>query len=175
MAKKIRYTKVNEAPVYSSYSGSSGKSKINTYLMGTYMEVTGEEGEWLKIKVMEGKDGYIKKSDTCEKSGFRCFYADVGQGDGLLMEIGDIKIIVDGGKNGCLKTFMNEWKFKYAQDEDSQVHIDHLFITHLDDDHFQGLTDLINDPNYTFGIIHFAGIVKFKEGKFEYKEFYQSS
>jgi competence protein ComEC len=166
MAKQICFSSVNEAIVYKSYSGDSGKEVINRYLLGTYIEVLEDKGEWLKIKVLDNEEGFIKKSDTTDKAGFRCFYADVGQGDGMLIEVGDIKMIVDGGKNQCLKTFMNEWKFKYAREENAKVHIDHLFITHLDDDHFAGLIDLMNDPNYTFGTIHFAGIVKFKKDAF---------
>jgi len=169
MPTKQCYVKVNEAKVYKSVIDDKPKTPINRLLLGTYIEVIGREGNWLNIKSINDQTGWIKESDTCNEAGLRCFFADVGQGDGILLEIGDIKIIIDGGKNASLKTFMSDWKYKYAIDKNDVTHINHLFITHLDDDHFNGLIELINDTNYTFENIYFAGISKFKEGKFNTK------
>jgi beta-lactamase superfamily II metal-dependent hydrolase len=167
MANNFCYVKVNEAKVYKTLVNNKPKTKINSLLMGTYIDVIKKSGEWLNIKSINDQTGWIKASDTCNEAGLKCFFADVGQGDGILIEIGDKKIIIDGGKNGSLKTFMNDWKYKYARDKNTTTHIDYLFITHLDDDHFSGLLDVIYDQNYTFENICFAGITKFKDHNYK--------
>jgi hypothetical protein len=41
------------------------------------------------------------------------------------------------------------------------VHIDYVFISHFDADHYKGLIKVLENPLFTFGTIYHAGILKF--------------
>lgn len=64
--------------------------------MGTYVTVVEDLGDFLKV-ITVGTDGCMKKSDLSYHMGLKIFYLDVGQGDGVLIELGNIRILVDAG------------------------------------------------------------------------------
>lgn len=158
------------AEVYKSIDTSGkGKSKIDTILMGSYVKIVSEEsGNWQKIAAF-GKEGWILKNQLGDSPDFKCFFVDVGQGDGALIEIGNdsegIKILIDGGPSDNLSRYLSKWQYKYYFDKNKKVHFDYVFISHFDKDHYNGLIDIINDPHYTFGTIYHNGIAKFNDRK----------
>lgn len=157
---KEQYAATNEALIYKTAprTRSSGKV-INKILLGSWVGVTEIKGDYFKV-VTSGPDGWIHKDDVRDKGGLKIYYVDVGQGDGSFIEIGDKKMLIDGGPNSNLKRFLG-WKYKYLIDKGEKIHIDYIIVSHFDDDHFKGLIPIINDPNFTFGKIYHNGIPRF--------------
>jgi competence protein ComEC len=165
MSTEFCYAKRNNVPVYSKEPAKKPGKPSNTLMLGTYMEILQESAAYLKIEAFK-KEYWINKNDTTKiNDSLKLFFVDVGQGDGMLVEVGDLKIIVDGGKGKSLKSFLDKWKYKYLLDENKKIEIDYLFITHLDEDHFEGLIDIFTDPGYIFKKVYFAGLIKFPKGK----------
>lgn len=159
-------------------TNGKGKGKNNTILMGSYVKLMDEEtSDWQKVLAF-GIEGWIKKIELGNSPDFKCFYVDVGQGDGALLEIGSaeegMKILIDGGPNDNLANYLSKWQYKYYFDKDKTVHFDYVFISHFDKDHYQGLIDIINDDHYTFGTIFHAGIAKFDKDKEAFPETYNT-
>lgn len=157
------YSSANEATIFESVTPSGkGKKPINRILMGTYVEILEEKDEWFKVRTA-GPDGWMHKDLLGKEMGLKIFYVDVGQGDGALLEIGDYKILIDAGPSSNLFNYLTKWQYKYLLDRNEKVHIDFLFISHFDADHFKGLTPIIEHPSFTFGQICHPGILKFAE------------
>jgi competence protein ComEC len=155
-----------------------GKSKNNTILMGSFVKLLDEiQGNWQKIMAF-GTEGWIENINLGDSPSLKCFYVDVGQGDGALIEVGNdangMKIIVDGGPNDNLSHYLRKWQYKYYFDNDKKVHIDYIFISHFDKDHYAGLIDIINDEHYTIGTIFHHGIAKFNKEKPNYPAEYNT-
>ncbi|MFH0761952.1 MAG: hypothetical protein V2A67_10665 [Bacteroidota bacterium] len=155
-----------------------GKKKNNTILMGSFVKLLNEEnGNWEKIYAF-GTAGWIDKNCLGDSPDFKCFYVDVGQGDGALIEVGNdvngLKIVIDGGPSDNLSRYLSKWQYKYYLDRGEKVRIDYIFISHFDKDHYQGLIDIINDDHYTFGTIYHNGIAKFNKKKDSFPEEYET-
>jgi len=146
-----------------------GKSKNNTILMGSFVKILNESTDiWQKVFAFS-IEGWIEKLHLGDSPDFKCFYVDVGQGDGALIEIGNddngMKILIDGGPSDNLSRYLSKWQYKFYFNQDKQVHFDYVFVSHFDKDHYNGLIDIINDSHYTFGTIFHNGIAKFNEEK----------
>jgi len=155
-----------------------GKKKNNTILMGSYVKILDDvNGKWQKI-IAFSIEGWIEKQQLGDSPDFKCFFVDVGQGDGALLEVGNdangIKMIIDGGPGDNLSRYLSKWQYKYYFDRDEKVHFEYVFISHFDKDHYQGLIDIINDEHYTFGTIFHAGIAKFNNKKASYPAEYNT-
>lgn len=160
MAKPFKYAAKNEAPVYESISNNKGVKIINRLLMGTYVGISEEAGDLFKV-VTAGPDGWMKKSDLTDNMGLKVFYLDVGQGDGVLLEIGNLRILIDGGPGNHMHGYLTKWQYTYLLRYKKPVHIDYVFISHFDADHYKGLIKVLDNPLFTFGTIYHAGILKF--------------
>lgn len=66
-------------------------------------------------------------------------YVDVGQGDCIYIEFGDCDILIDAGKPTQGTTVSNYLKQEKVDD------IELMINTHLDDDHYGGLTQVLKD------------------------------
>jgi competence protein ComEC len=157
-------------------SNGTVKSKNNSILMGSYVRILDEANDlWQKV-VAFGIEGWIEKINLGDSPGFKCFFVDVGQGDGALIEVGNdtegLKILIDGGPSDNLSRYLNKWQYKYYLNKDQVVHFDYVFISHFDKDHYQGLIDIINDSHYSFGTIFHNGISKFSKVKQSYPDEY---
>lgn len=67
------------------------------------------------------------------------YFLDVGQGDGELIDFGDVQILVDGGPNPKILSSLG----KALAPTDR--YIDLVIVTHPELDHFGGLTDVLKD------------------------------
>jgi hypothetical protein len=56
---QFKYAAINEAAIYESVSNGKGKKIINKILMGTYAEITLQDGDWYKVTTA-GPDGCTK-------------------------------------------------------------------------------------------------------------------
>ena len=160
MAATFKYAATNEAPIFETVVNGVGKKTINKVLMGTYITVTAEDGAFYKVKAFS-KEGWMKKTDLSDNMGFKIFYLDVGQGDGVLIEVGKIRILIDAGPATNMYSYLTKWQYTYLLNYNKKVHIDYVFISHFDTDHYKGVIKILEDKRFTFGTIHHAGILKF--------------
>ena len=92
-----------------------GKKKNNTILMGSYVKILDDvNGKWQKI-IAFSIEGWIEKQQLGDSPDFKCFFVDVGQGDGALLEVGNdangIKMIIDGGPGDNLSRYLSKWQY----------------------------------------------------------------
>lgn len=159
---RVQYAARPETKVYSQ---STGGRVINKILLGTWVGILEEDdGISNKIRVITaGPDGWIKKSDLKDSSGLKIFFIDVGQGDSMLIESMGNRILVDGGPNSNLKRYLKKYQYKFLLKDKKNIHIDIVFVSHFDVDHYRGLTHILNDKEFTFGTIYHNGIARFHE------------
>lgn len=157
---EFKYASTNEATIYESVIGGKGKKPINKILMGTYVKVVEKDGDWLKVETA-GPNGWMRSSNLSDEMGLKIFFLDVGQGDGVLLEVGRYKILIDAGPNNSMYSYLTKWQYKYILDKGEKVHIDYLIVSHFDIDHYKGFIKILNDGRFTFGTIAHAGILKF--------------
>ncbi len=162
MADTFKYAKINEAPIYDKPKTQRGAKVINKVLMGTYIALTGEEGDYYKVFAFK-KEGYMLKSHLTDQMGLKVFFLDVGQGDGMLIEVGSYKILVDAGPSDNMHGYLTKFQYTYLLNAGKKVHIDYLIVSHFDMDHYRGFIKILSDKGFTFGTICHPGILKFAE------------
>ena len=162
MLPPFLYAISNEAPVYESIVNNRAKKLVNKIQSGTYVTIAAEEGDFYKVKTA-GPDGWMRKTDLGDTMGIKMFYLDVGQGDGVLIEVGNLRILIDSGPAGNMHSYLTKWQYTYLLNNAQPVHIDYVFVSHFDADHYKGLIAILNDKRFTFGTIFHAGILKFAE------------
>ena len=143
------------------YPHPVGGRTINKILLGTWAGVVQDDGGERVRVVTAGPDGWIRKSDLRESPGLKIFFIDVGQGDGVLVEAPGRRLLIDGGPNTNLRRYLRSYQYSYLLGDGEPVHIDTVFISHFDADHYNGITALINDEDFTFGTIYHNGIARF--------------
>ena len=91
------------------------------------------------------------------------YFLDIGQGDAaFVVTPNGSKVLVDGGLHDRALGFLI-WKYRLDQPA-NRVTIDHLFLSHADKDHVEGLIPLLNHPQITVRHIHHNGIGLFETG-----------
>ena len=91
------------------------------------------------------------------------YFLDVGQGDAaFIVTPNDTKILVDGGLQEIALGFLI-WKYRLDVGS-NQVVIDHLFLSHADKDHVEGLIPVLRHPRITVRNIYHNGIGLFDSG-----------
>lgn len=103
----------------------------------------------------------MHKDTLTDDMGLKIFFLDVGQGDGVLLEVGNYKILIDAGPNNNMHGYLTKWQYTYLLNAKEKIHIDYLIISHFDADHYKGTIKILNNPNFTFGTIIHPGILKF--------------
>ncbi len=111
-------------------------------------DVNGEHPGFTKVRVLNhfnGKaKGFVKGNLPLRDQGIlKLSMVDVQQGDGLILETPDGKIVfIDGGDN---KLFARHAAARFRHRESSAqnpLEIDAMIVTHGDADHFDGLNDI---------------------------------
>lgn len=135
--------------------------KLNHVLMGTYLVVEEERGNWYRVVTKsEGKGGWVKKDDVRDNPGLKIFYVDVGQGDGAIIESPEGLILIDGGPTSKYHSFM-KWRYKQLIAENGPIKIKAMIVSHPDQDHYQGFIAVLNDPNFEVESIYHNGIKRY--------------
>jgi len=161
----VKYSATNEARIYKKPKIEGDRQRpINQVLHGTWLGVLDVAQDWYFVRTA-GEDGWIHKDDTSDHMGLKVFFVDVGQGDAVLIEVGDIRILVDGGPNSHFKNYLTKWQFSYVIAKNEPIHIDYVFISHFDADHYEGLIDIFSDTRFTFGTVYHNGIARFIDNK----------
>ncbi|ASV29771.1 ComEC/Rec2 family competence protein [Maribacter cobaltidurans] len=120
--------------------------------------------ESYRTAIYRGRTGKIASNTTLlKKRSLEFYFLDIGQGDASFTVTPDnIKILVDGGLKDRALGFLI-WKYRLDQ-PDTSVVIDHLFLSHADKDHIEGLAPLLSHPKITVKHIYHNGIGLFSEG-----------
>lgn len=119
-----------------------------TLAFGDAVEVLGEENGWTRLRLVdrfEGGDvGFARGSPRTRPDGvLRVSMVDVQQGDGLILETPEGKIVfVDGGANKLFARHAAARFLHRGSSAAAPLEIDAMVITHGDADHFDGLNDL---------------------------------
>lgn len=118
--------------------------------------------EYSRVKY-RGRVGEWKQPTLTTKRSMELYFLDVGQGDAaFVVTPNNTKILVDGGLRDRALGFLI-WKYRLDK-PNTKVNIDHLFLSHADSDHVQGLIGLLNHPKITISNIYHNGIGVFDSG-----------
>ncbi len=169
--KDFKYAAINEAIIYAAVENNKGSKPQNRILMGTYVSIIETSGDWYKV-ITAGTPkpgGWMHKDSLTDSMGLKVFFLDVGQGDGVLLEVGNLKILIDAGPDNNMHNYLTKWQYKYILQANKKVHIDYLIVSHFDTDHYKGFIKLLEHQGFTFGTICHAGILKFAEKNNPYK------
>lgn len=157
---QFKFAAVNEAVIYEKVVDGKGVNPVNKILLGTYVLVLEEDGDWYKVSTA-GPDGWMNSGDLSSKMGLKIFFLDVGQGDGILLEVGNYRILIDAGPGSHMYNYLTKWQYTYLLKTEKKIHIDFLIVSHFDIDHYKGFIAILNDNRFTFGTIVHPGILKF--------------
>ena len=75
----------------------------------------------------------------------RIILMDVGQGDGILIESGDLHLMIDGGSSSRSK--LDQYVLTPCLEYEGISHIDGAIVSHEDDDHINGLLALLENES----------------------------
>lgn len=150
-----------------------GREKINHLLLGDWLRVLGQQqGEWVRVHC-RGDTGWLRERDITENRALEVNFVDIGQGDGChIVTPEDDVILIDAGVGSNMNRFLS-WRYnlrdrnvRRAEDFDpgreasEPWKIDHVVITHPDNDHYFGLMDVFENPKLRLGRIWHNGIVE---------------
>ncbi len=172
---EIRY--VAEKGVYIAKQAGNGPSASGNIpkLLGArvHVDLATEVNGWVSVMDVPNKDGevregFIELSRLSETQQLKIFYVDVGQGDASLIEAENAIVIIDGGPNSGLHKYLKE-RLKSLRRADAAVGLpkrDHLFIdgvfvSHFDQDHYQGLVAVLKDPKFQIGTLYHNGLPRY--------------
>ncbi len=168
---------VSKSDVYLR-STSSGGSKKNHLLLGDWLRVLKTPPENGSIKVRaRGDEGWLKADEFSEKRALEVNFVDIGQGDGChIVTPDDDIILIDAGVGSNMNRFLS-WRYnlrsrnvKRAPDfegnepEQEPWLIDHVVISHPDNDHYYGFLDVFENLKLKFDNIYHNGIVERPNG-----------
>lgn len=110
-----------------------------------------------------GRVGEWKQPLLSDERPLDMYFLDVGQGDAaFVVTPNDTKILVDGGLRERALGFLI-WKYRLDVPA-NRVKIDHLFLSHADADHVEGLIPLLKHPQIQVTNIYHNGIGVFSSG-----------
>lgn len=133
------------------YGAADGKSSFSSLLWGDgvrFLDPADGSGR-RKVKA-RGLTGWVETGDLDGESLLEFYFIDVGQGDGILIKTPDFRhILIDGGyprskqPSGKGAADFVDWKFvkDYGLE---RIELDALISSHNDEDHYGGLSDLLD-------------------------------
>lgn len=162
----IRFIKSKQERFY--FINDGGKRKSYKLIFGDEVDVSASVApsgaEWTSVKC-RGRQGEIKNPDLTEDRSLEMYFLDVGQGDAaFVVTPNNIKILVDGGLQDRALGFLI-WKYQLDK-PNSNLTIDHLFLSHADEDHVSGLVPLLKHPKINVTNIWHNGIAIYKDSSF---------
>jgi len=131
--------------------------KSDMLIFGDPFEIIDYSSETKKTKItvlnrfFSPYTGYVKgKPKTMAKGTLKMSMVDVQQGDGMVLQTPDDKIvIIDGGHNVLFARHFAA-RFRHKQSSaSSPVPVDAIIITHGDADHFKGLNEFVKTETYS--------------------------
>ncbi|MGI8843176.1 MAG: ComEC/Rec2 family competence protein [Gemmatimonadaceae bacterium] len=132
---------------------------IQHLLWGDWLRLkSGKHNEWREVRA-RGCYGWMRDEDIQRERILEVVFVDVGQGDGcLVVTPEDEHIVIDAGADDSMYRFLN---WRYGGFREPWV-FDVGIISHPDEDHYLGLSDLFTMPNVTFDVIYHNGILEYR-------------
>jgi beta-lactamase superfamily II metal-dependent hydrolase len=122
---------------------------------------------WQNV-VYRGRAGEVEKRTWATKGMLEMYFLDVGQGDAaFIVTPNNTKILVDGGLKDRALGFLI-WKYRLDNPANT-INIDHLILSHGDEDHVEGLIEILKHNQITVSNILHNGIGIFASGAFTHR------
>jgi beta-lactamase superfamily II metal-dependent hydrolase len=132
---------------------------LNHLLWGDEVADTGEtDGVYVKVEY-RGKPGWMKKKSLQQERLLEVNFVDIGQGDGSFVITPDNELlIIDAGQEDNMHRFLT-WRYNLRK-EPKEVPVKAAVISHPDQDHYLGFTDLFRDPNFRYETVYHNGLIE---------------
>ncbi len=142
------------------HDAPAGK-KVQQLLWGDFVAVGSErENGWRRVTKARNAEGWMREADLQDERLLEVNFIDVGQGDGcFIVTPDDAFIVVDAGKADNLFWFLR-WRFNLRADPARVIHLEHVVISHSDEDHYGGFDRIVESPQFTIGTLHHNGLVE---------------
>ena len=142
------------------HSDPNGK-KVQQLLWGDFVEVGPQRlNGWREVIKARNTSGWMREKDLQDERLLEINFVDVGQGDGcLIVTPADRFIVVDAGKADNLFWFLR-WRFNLRADPTRVLHLDHVVISHSDEDHYGGFDSIFESAQFTIGTLHHNGLIE---------------
>ena len=125
-------------------TASTDQTPIGTLVQGQSLSHNGSVPFWHGVLLPDGREGFTSKQMTrvvddpvMETAAWAVHFVDVGTGDGAIIDMGDLEIVIDGGN------FVNTMRNYIDEHDLIQSPIELVIVTHADTDHWKGLTRLL--------------------------------
>jgi beta-lactamase superfamily II metal-dependent hydrolase len=121
--------------------------------------------DWQRI-MYRNRIGEMKKPKWTSKRSLEMYFLDVGQGDAaFVVTPNNTKILFDGGLRDRALGFLI-WKYR-LDDQNNDVTIDYLVLSHADKDHVEGLVPVLNHPRIHVSNVLHNGIGVFGDDHYD--------
>lgn len=162
----IRFINSKDERFY--FKNDKGKRKSYKLIFGDEIATSTTSApsgdDWVSVR-FRGRLGEIKNPELTKVRSLEMYFLDVGQGDAaFVVTPNNTKILVDGGLQDRALGFLI-WKYQLDK-PNNNLTIDHLFLSHADDDHVSGLVPLLNHPQINVTNIWHNGIAVYKDSSF---------
>lgn len=167
-----------------------GKSKINHLLLGDWLKYLGEthlhkwtdkkgkshSKRFIKVRC-RNDDGWLELDEFTAERSLEVNFVDIGLGDGChIVTPDDDVMLIDAGMSDNMHRFLS-WRYNLRNRNVRRApgfdpkkpakkpwKIDHVVMSHPDEDHYGGFTPVFENPKLTFGEIYHNGIVERPDG-----------
>lgn len=137
-----------------------------------HVDMATENNGWVFANIVPNDDeinqGYVERNRLSSRQLLKIIYTDVGQGDAALIEAEGAIIIIDAGPNSGFGKKLKQRLAKLRRADEAvglnprkTLHINAVIISHFDKDHFNGITRVIENSDYTFGTIYHNGLPRY--------------
>ena len=166
---QARYVATTDAVLRASANPNSNGTKL---LLGVRLNVDDlpDAAGFRRATATSGATGFVHDSELSVEQQLKIFYIDVGQGDAALLEADGLVMVIDGGPDTSLVKFLRKRRtaVRAANEQagipnEPRLHIDYMVLTHPDLDHYQGLTHVLNDDDFSVGTLLHNGLVRYGE------------
>ena len=173
----IRYVAENGVYIARRAGAGPGASGNVPKLLGAriHVDLAAEVDGWVPVTDVPNKKGefnagFIELSRLSPVQQLKIFYIDVGQGDASLIEAENALVIIDSGPNKGFHTYLNN-RLKALRRADKAIglperdhmFIDAVFVSHFDQDHYQGLVRVLKDTKFRIGTLYHNGLPRYGE------------
>lgn len=150
-----------------------GSGAVNHLLLGDWLKYLGEvQAPFAKVKC-RGKTGWLHVDEFGTERALEVNFVDVGQGDGChIVTPDDEVLLIDAGISDNMARFLS-WRYNLrgrnvagapnfdpAKPDAGRWTIDHVVMSHPDEDHYGGLTPVFANPKLAIGAVYHNGIVE---------------
>jgi beta-lactamase superfamily II metal-dependent hydrolase len=137
-----------------------GGTKTQQLIWGDFVTLLAEDdGEWTKVRSRR-TTGWMKKSTLQQERLLEVNFVDIGQGDGTFIVTPDDRfMLIDAGESDNMFRFLS-WRFNLRHHPDRIITIPTTVMTHPDQDHYKGLTNLFKSAQFQFGTVYHSGLVE---------------